>query len=138
MLKDFKAEILKCDVPTQSGRVYPRAVVEEALVALSDKPLFGEFEFTERVDPTVTLLTKTSHKLVEYWFQDNTLVGRFEILNTPAGELLSIIPQEYVYMSARGIGKLTTKDENEEVSDYRITAIDVKVKPITYSLESSK
>lgn len=82
----FEATLFICNKPNYNNRIYPEAVIEEALKFLEDKDFLctTKTSFNGNVD-----LSKTSHKLISTNHEDHLgeirYTGIFKILDTPLG-----------------------------------------------------
>jgi len=104
-----------------NGRVYPREVLEREVKKYVDGPIktrtsLGELDHPEA---SVVNLANTSHVITEVWWKGNDLMGRLELLPTPAGNIakalvLSGIP---LGISSRGMGSIKQLGETVEVQD---------------------
>lgn len=89
----FTSEIVKCNVPNKNEHVYTKECIEKALEnpiikeQIENGCFFGGFIDDDRLDFEI-LLCKVSHVCKELWWEDNTLYGKFETLDTPKGKIL--------------------------------------------------
>ncbi len=72
-----------------NGRVYPREILEREVKKYADGPVktrtaLGELDHPEA---TVVNLANTSHVITEVWWNGNDLMGKLQLLPTPAGNI---------------------------------------------------
>lgn len=123
----IEATLMPLDRPLASGTIYPREVVEEAVKRLqgpiSVKRVLGEFDPKE-IGPNVRLADAT-HTLVKLEVGgDNELIGKVELMKTPAGlELRDFLRAgNRVRLAPRGMGH---RNEEGKVSDYTLVCVDI-------------
>ena len=122
MLNFTQIHIVECDIRTASGKLYPKAVIEEAIKNIKE-PVMGSF-----VNADITLdVTKITHKITNIKLIGNILIGDIQVLDTPYGVML----QQYITnndtkfkLCLAGIGKLS---EDNIVSEYQLNRIDVEM-----------
>lgn len=114
----------------RNGRLYPRSVLETAvneyLPMVKDKRALGELGHPN--GPNINM-DRVSHLITDLKFNENTVVGRAKILNTPMGRIVQTFLDEGIKpgVSSRGLGSLKpAKDGLMEVqSDFRLATIDI-------------
>lgn len=123
----IEATLMPLDRPLASGTIYPREVVEKAVERLqgpiSVKRVLGEFDPKE-IGPNVRLSDAT-HTLVKLEVGgDNELIGKVELMKTPAGlELRDFLRDgNRVRLAPRGMGR---RDDEGKVSDYTLVCVDI-------------
>ena len=118
----------------RNGRIYPKAIMEKAVNAYSDKQVskgraVGELNHPE--GPTVNL-DKVSHKINKLDFQGDDIVGEATILDTPMGQIVKGLLDGNVQfgVSTRGMGSLSQRNDTMVVnSDYILNAVDIVQDP---------
>ena len=92
----------------QNGRVYPkdilaREVAEYKKGPVAERRALGELDHPES---SVVNLSNASHNVLDCWFQDNDVVGKVEILDTPSGKILKELLRAGIKLgrSSRGLG----------------------------------
>jgi hypothetical protein len=119
-----------------NGRVYPREILEREVKKYADGPVktrtaLGELDHPEA---SVVNLSNTSHVITEVWWKGNDLMGKLQLLPTPAGNIakalvLSGIP---LGISSRGIGSVRQLGETVEVQDdFELSCFDLVSVPST-------
>ena len=102
-------KLLTCNVPTtQTGRLYPKEVVEEAMNEyrsnIDDGIAFGELGTGDSVRAESNL-SKISHRVTDMRFDGDDLYAEIEIMSTPYGDMLKeLLAVEAVRLSPVGIG----------------------------------
>ncbi len=122
----------------QNGRTYSKAILERE----SDKYIeefvkngnaFGELDHPE--SPIVSL-KNASHIVKELWWKGNDLMGRVELLNTPAGNIVKEIIKagHTIGISSRGTGSVTQTNEGtlEVQPDFELVCWDFVSNPSTH------
>ena len=130
----FTSEIVKCNVPNKNGHVYTKECIEKALEnpvikeRLENGCFFGGFMEDYKNDFEIDI-SKVSHVCKELWWEDNTLYGKFETLNTPKGMTLTEMLNTWTKnssdcMATSGNGTLEIDtDGNQVVKDYTLLSI---------------
>ena len=112
---EFVQKIIECDTPTVNGRVYTKEAFQESLD--ENKNLFGYMVPETSFDCSVE---KVAFALKDYYWEDNTLFGKFEVLDTPCGRVLDSLinaTKEPLDISPVGFGMVNS---NNEVYDYTL------------------
>ena len=99
----------------QNGRVYKREILEREVQKYIENFVkvgnaYGELDHPE--SPIVSL-KNASHIIKELWWEENNLMGRVELLDTPSGNIVrNIIKAGHtVGISSRGTGSVTQTNE---------------------------
>ena len=74
----------------QNGRVYPESILKREVLKYKGREIkenraYGELDHPES---SVVELKNTSHIIRDIWWDGTDVVGKVEILNTPAGRIL--------------------------------------------------
>ena len=122
----------------QNGRVYSKAILERE----TDKYMqefvkngnaYGELDHPE--SPIVSL-KNASHIVKKLWWNGNDLMGKVELLNTPAGNIVKEIIKagHTIGISSRGTGSVQqTNEGNLEVQpDFELVCWDFVSNPSTH------
>ena len=121
----------------QNGRVYSKDIlVREAkkyVKEFVDKGnAFGELDHPE--SPVVSL-KNASHIVKELWWDGNDLMGKVELLNTPAGNIVKEIIRagHTIGISSRGTGSVqqTNEGQLEVQPDFELVCWDFVSNPST-------
>jgi hypothetical protein len=118
----------------RNGRIYPKAVMENAVGKYVDEQVskgraVGELNHPE--GPTVNL-DKVSHKIESLDWKGNDVVGKATILNTPMGKIVEGLLDGGVRVgvSTRGMGSLQRGSGAMMVgNDFMLNAVDIVQDP---------
>ena len=122
----------------QNGRVYSKAILErEASKYIKEfverGNAFGELDHPET--PVVSL-KNASHIVKKLYWKGNDLMGKIELLNTPAGNIVKEIVKagHTIGISSRGTGSVTQTNEGQlEVQpDFELVCWDFVSNPSTH------
>ncbi len=122
-------KFLECDTPNQNGRIYPKVVMEKAVLdyypLIQGKRSLGCFasDIASYTNGGAFDASNCTHIITRLEFVNNMLFGDIEILSTPKGLLLQqIIDNPDTLFGPRGRGHI---DANGVISNYQLHAIDV-------------
>jgi len=122
----------------QNGRTYSKAILERESKKYMDEFVkngnaFGELDHPE--SPIVSL-KNASHIVKELWWKGNDLMGRVELLNTPAGNIVKEIIKagHTIGISSRGTGSVNQTNEGtlEVQPDFELVCWDFVSNPSTH------
>jgi hypothetical protein len=122
----------------QNGRVYSKAILEREAKKYTDEFVnngnaFGELDHPE--SPVVSL-KNASHIVKELYWKGNDLMGKVELLNTPAGNIVKEIIKagHTIGISSRGTGsvKQTNEGQLEVQPDFELVCWDFVSNPSTH------
>ena len=122
----------------QNGRTYSKAILEresEKYVEefVKNGNAFGELDHPE--SPIVSL-KNASHIVKDLWWKGNDLMGRVELLNTPAGNIVKEIIKagHTIGISSRGTGSVNQTNEGtlEVQPDFELVCWDFVSNPSTH------
>jgi hypothetical protein len=130
----IKGIFMQAEVKNRNGRLYPRSVMEGALhkyveEMVSKKRAVGELSHPEV--PTINP-DRVSHLVTELTFQNNDVIGKAKILNTPCGKILKALIEGGVSfgVSSRALGSLKEESGVKIVQpDLSLSAIDAVMNP---------
>ena len=118
--------IQRAEAQNQNGRVYPKEILMREIQNYIDGPVkekraLGELDHPES---SVINLQNVSHNIVEIKVKDNDVYGTFEILSTPAGNILKELFRNgiTVGVSSRGMGSV--EESLNESGDPTVTVQD--------------
>jgi hypothetical protein len=114
--------IQRAEAKNQNGRVYPKEVLMKEIKNYVEGPIkerraLGELDHPES---SVINLQNVSHNITEIKIDGNDVYGTFEILSTPAGNILKELFRNgiTVGVSSRGMGSVKELSEGHlEVED---------------------
>jgi hypothetical protein len=122
----------------QNGRVYAKPILERETKRYMDEFVkngnaFGELDHPE--SPVVSL-KNASHIVKELWWKGDDLMGRIELLNTPAGNIVKEICKagHTIGISSRGTGSVQQTNEGtlEVQDDFELVCWDFVSNPSTH------
>jgi len=122
----------------QNGRVYSKSILEREMKKYMDEFVkngnaYGELDHPE--SPVVSL-KNASHIVKDLWWNGNDLMGKVELLNTPAGNIVKEIIKagHTIGISSRGTGSVQqTNEGNLEVQpDFELVCWDFVSNPSTH------
>ena len=108
------------EVKNGNGRFYPRELWERELAkyqeAINQRTATGELDHPES---QVINLKNVSHLVREFWWDEDKVMGKLEILPTPSGQILEALIKAGVTVgvSSRGMGSLEQNGSVMEVQD---------------------
>jgi hypothetical protein len=122
----------------QNGRVYPkdilmREVTEYKKIQVAERRALGELDHPES---SVVNLSNASHNIVDVWWKGDDVVGKVEVLSTPAGNILKELFKSGIKLgiSSRGLGSV--KQVNEDTvavqDDFELVCWDFVSNPSTH------
>ena len=122
----------------QNGRTYSKAILERESSKYIEEFVkngnaFGELDHPE--SPIVSL-KNASHIVKELWWKGDDLMGRVELLNTPAGNIVKEICKagHTIGISSRGTGSVQQTNEGalEVQDDFELVCWDFVSNPSTH------
>ena len=122
----------------QNGRVYSKAILEREASKYTKEFVergnaFGELDHPET--PVVSL-KNASHVVKKLYWKGNDLMGKIELLNTPAGNIVKEIVKagHTIGISSRGTGsvKQTNEGQLEVQPDFELVCWDFVSNPSTH------
>jgi len=128
----------RAEAKNQNGRVYPRPILEREVEkylteSVKQRRALGELDHP---DSSIINLNNVSHNIVDMEWKGNDLVGKVEVLTTPAGNILRELFRAGIKLgiSSRGMGSVKQLDERtvEVQDDFELIAFDFVSNPSTY------
>ena len=127
----------RADAKNQNNRIYPRPILEREIMnyqkAVAEGRALGE---CDHPDKSVVELKNVSHIVREIGWQNNDVVGKVELLNTPNGNILKSLMESGVKLgiSSRGVGEVQQDDDGNDVvtEDFMLICFDVVSEPSTH------
>ena len=118
-----------------NGRVYPRTVLEREVQRYQDlvreRRALGELDHPE---DSVINLKNVSHLITEIWWDNDAVMGKIQILNTPSGQVLKELVDAGVKLgiSSRGLGSVReSAGETIVEDDFQLICFDMVSEPST-------
>ena len=128
----------RASAQNQNGRVYAKPILERETKRYMDEFVkngnaFGELDHPE--SPVVSL-KNASHIVKELWWKGDDLMGRVELLNTPAGNIVKEIIKagHTIGISSRGTGSVQQTNEGtlQVQDDFELVCWDFVSNPSTH------
>lgn len=128
----------RASAQNQNGRVYKKPILEREAKKYMEEFVkrgnaFGELDHPE--SPVVSL-KNASHVVKELWWDGDDLMGRVELLNTPAGNIVKEIIKagHTIGISSRGTGSVQQTNEGtlEVQPDFELVCWDFVSNPSTH------
>ena len=125
----------KATEQNQNGRVYTRSLLEREATKynelVGDRRALGELDHPES---SVVNLQNVSHNVTKMWWEGDALLGKVEVLSTPAGNILKELFKSGITLgiSSRGMG--TTRESEGKTlvnDDFELVAFDFVSNPST-------
>jgi len=123
----------------QNGRVYPkdilsREVNEYKKIQVAERRALGELDHPES---SVVNLSNASHNILDCWWNGDDVMGKVEVLSTPAGNILKELLKSGIKLgiSSRGLGSVKEMHENNTVEvqdDFELVCWDFVSNPSTH------
>lgn len=125
----------KANVLNRNGRVYPKEILEREVNKYMDsvkkKIATGELDHP---DSAIVSLSNVSHKVVDLWWEGDTLYGKVQIAETPSGNILKGLLKSDIQLgiSSRGVGSVKEQGDRAIVQDdFELIAFDFVSSPST-------
>jgi len=100
----------RAEAQNQNGRVYPAEILQREVKKYKNREIkenraYGELDHPES---SVVELKNTSHIVRDVWWKGNDVMGKVEILKTPAGNILKELIKAgcTIGISSRGMGSV--------------------------------
>ena len=129
----------RAEAENQNGRVYPRNILEREVQKYKNREIkenraFGELDHPES---SVVELKNTSHIVRDVYWKGDDVMGKVEILKTPAGNILKELLEAgcTVGISSRGMGSVKEASNGKTVTvedDFDLICWDFVSNPSTH------
>ena len=123
------------ETKNHNGRIYPQALLEREVKRYSqmvkERRALGELDHPES---SVINLQNCSHLVTEIWMDENKVMGKIEVLSTPAGKILESLVKANIPcgISSRGMGSVTEREGVTMVEDdFQLICFDMVSEPST-------
>ena len=130
--------IQRAEAENHNGRIYPADVLEREIQNYIDGPVrerraLGELDHPES---SVINLQNVSHNITEIWWDGKEVMGKVEVLSTPAGNILKELFKEGITLgiSSRGMGSVEENINEQTVTvqpDFELLCFDFVSTPST-------
>jgi hypothetical protein len=124
-----------CETLNGNGRVYTKPVLEREVKKyqqlVEQNRALGELDHPDKVEVS---LEKVSHKVNEIWMDGNKVMGKIQVLETPAGKTLRALVEGgcSIGISSRGTGSVMERNGKSIVQeDFELVCFDVVSEPST-------
>jgi hypothetical protein len=141
----LKGILQKANTENRNGRVYPLEILKREAKkyeeAVNERRATGELDHP---DSAVVSLSNVSHMVTEMWWEEDTLMGKVQLLETPSGNILKGLLKSGVMLgiSSRGVGSVKSSGGLDVVQeDFELIAFDFVSSPSTpgaYLFKESK
>ena len=125
----------KAGTKNGNGRIYRKETLERELQnyqkAISERRSLGELDHP---DDSVINLKNASHLVTKMWWDGDNVLGKIEVLDTPAGKILKELVKAGVKLgiSSRGLGSIKQERGNTIVEDdFQLICFDMVSEPST-------
>ena len=128
----------RAEAKNQNERVYPKDILEREIDKYIEGPIkerraLGELDHPES---SVVNLQNVSHNIRKCWWEGDDVMGEFEILDTPAGNILKALFAAglTIGVSSRGMGSVKELSEGtlEVEDDFDLVCWDFVSNPSTH------
>ena len=139
------AVLQKCNVENRNGRIYPEHLLkreaEKYMQTIKERRGIG---VSDHPETSIITVDDVSHEIKDMWWDNNTLMGKIEIIMTPGfvnygiasskGDRIANLIRKGIRIgvSSRGVGSLEKKDgKNIVQDDFDLICWDVVSQPST-------
>ena len=122
----------------QNGRIYPKEILMReanrySKTEIAERRALGELDHPES---SVINLQNVSHNITEIWWDGKEVMGKVEVLSTPAGNILKELFKEGITLgiSSRGMGSVEENINEQTVTvqpDFELLCFDFVSTPST-------
>ena len=123
------------ETKNHNGRMYPHALLEREVgrykQLVKERRALGELDHPES---SVINLQNCSHLVTDIWMEGKKVMGKIEVLSTPAGKILRNLVECNIPcgISSRGMGSVTERDGATIVEDdFQLICFDMVSEPST-------
>jgi len=118
-----------------NGRIYPQKILEREVKnykkLVDDNRALGELDHPEE---SVINLRNVSHQITDIWMDNNKVMGKMKVLDTPSGGILRSLVDSGVSIgiSSRGLGSVSESSGQTIVEDdFQLICFDMVSEPST-------
>ena len=123
------------ETKNHNGRMYPHSLLEREVgrykQLVQERRALGELDHPES---SVINLQNCSHLVTDIWMEGKKVMGKIEVLPTPAGKILRNLIESNIPcgISSRGMGSVTERDGATIVEDdFQLICFDMVSDPST-------
>tara|TARA_B110000211_G_scaffold178111_1_gene201316 strand:+ start:195 stop:806 length:612 start_codon:yes stop_codon:yes gene_type:complete len=128
-------KLQQAEVENGNGRVYPKAILEREMknymLLVKESRALGELDHP---DDSIINLKNASHMVTDVWWDNNSVMGKVKVLNTPSGKILQQLVNDGVKLgiSSRALGSVNEADGKTMVQeDLQLICFDFVSEPST-------
>ena len=125
----------KADTENGNGRIYGSKILNREIKnykkVVKDSRALGELDHPES---SVVNLQNVSHIVTNIWMENNDVMGKIKVLDTPSGKILRSLVESGVKVgiSSRGLGSVKKKGNKDIVEDdFQLICFDIVSDPST-------
>jgi len=118
-----------------NGRIYSRPILEREVEnygkLVRERRALGELDHP---DAAVINLANAAHLVVDVWWENDSVMGKVQLLNTPSGQILRSLVESGVKLgiSSRGMGSVHESNGQTIVEDdFQLICFDFVSEPST-------
>ena len=126
----------RAEALNQNKRVYPKPILEREVEnykkLVKERRALGELDHPE---DSVVNLKNASHMVTDVWWDGNDVMGKVQVLGTPAGQVLKelVIAGCKLGISSRGLGSVSESQGKTIVEDdFQLICFDFVSEPSTH------
>lgn len=134
-----KGVLQRANQKNQNGRIYPKEILVREVKRYDDEFVKGNRALgsLDHENESYVSLRNASHRVLEMYWENDDLIGKVEILGTPAGNILKELFKAGVTLgiSSRGLGtvkELHEVDALEVQNDFELISFDFVSNPSTH------
>ena len=131
----LSGKLQEADIQNGNGRVYPHRVLMREMRTyqklVKERRALGELDHPE---DSVINLKNASHMVTDVWWDQKSVMGKVQVLNTPSGNILRSLVESGVKLgiSSRGLGSVTESQGGTMVEDdFQLICFDFVSEPST-------
>ena len=131
----LSGKLQEADIQNGNGRVYPHRVLMREMKnyqkLVKERRALGELDHP---DDSVINLKNASHMVTDVWWDNKSVMGKVQVLNTPSGNILRSLVESGVKLgiSSRGLGSVTESQGRTMVEDdFQLICFDFVSEPST-------
>ena len=124
---------MQSEAKNGNGRIYPKAVLTEAVDKINAKmkkgyTVLGELEHP---DALTVNLNNVSHVIESFEWKGNDVIGKAKILDTPKGEIVKALLKAGIKLgvSSRGSGSTMHEHDTTIVESFNLITVDIVATP---------
>jgi hypothetical protein len=131
----LSGKLQEAEIQNGNGRVYPHKVLIREMKnyqkIITEKRSVGELDHPE---DSVINLKNASHLVTDVWWDNNSVMGKLKVLDTPSGNILKSLVGSGVQLgiSSRGLGTVSENSQGTTVNDdFQLICFDIVSEPST-------